>query len=163
MGYVSAISTKIEQILCSRGYTDQLAGFAGSMILFMGFVASFPFGLLSYKTKKPVLICKLSGFVVITSLVMLGYFMRIPEQSGAIIASCVLLGIFALGSYPLALELIVECTYPLDQVIIESMVQQGLAMVLLDCSEAFDKTYLFCFRPLALLSFSYQVPCKVSC
>ena len=118
MGYVSAISTKIEQILCSRGYTDQLAGFAGSMILFMGFVASFPFGLLSYKTKKPVLICKLSGFVVITSLVMLGYFMRIPEQSGAIIASCVLLGIFALGSYPLALELIVECTYPLDQVII---------------------------------------------
>lgn len=116
MGYVSAISTKIEQILCSRGYTDQTAGLAGSLILFMGFVASFPMGILSYKTKKPILICKLSGFVVITSLIMLGYFMRLPNQQGPIIASCVLLGIFALGSYPLALELIVECTYPLDQV-----------------------------------------------
>ena len=26
MGYVSTISTKIEQILCSRGYSDQIAG-----------------------------------------------------------------------------------------------------------------------------------------
>ena len=26
MGYVSAISTKIEQMLCSRGYSDQIAG-----------------------------------------------------------------------------------------------------------------------------------------
>ena len=116
MGYVSTISTKIEQILCSRGYTDQMAGIAGSMILLVGFFASFPFGILSYKTKKPVLICKLSGIVVITSLIMLGYFMRFPDQGGAIIASTVLLGAFALGSYPLALELIVECTYPLDQV-----------------------------------------------
>ena len=116
MGYVSTISTKIEQILCSVGYSDQIAGLAGSLILFMGFVASFPFGILAYKTKKSTLICKLSGFVVITSLVMLGYFMRLPNNAAAIIASCVLLGLFALGSYPLALELIVECTYPCDQV-----------------------------------------------
>jgi hypothetical protein len=27
------------------------------------------------------------------------------------------MGIFALGVYPLALELIVECTYPVDQAI----------------------------------------------
>ena len=26
MGYISTISTKIEQILCSSGYSDQLAG-----------------------------------------------------------------------------------------------------------------------------------------
>lgn len=116
MGYVSTISTKIEQILCSKGYTDQLAGLSGSLILLTGFIFSFPFGLLAYKTKKPVLICKLSGFIVITSLVMMGYFMRVPDQGGAIITSAVLLGIFALGPYPIALELIVECTYPVDQV-----------------------------------------------
>ena len=71
MGYVSAISTKIEQILCSRGYSDVIAGVSGSLILFMGFVASFPMGLIAYKTKKPVLMTKLSGFVVITSLVLI--------------------------------------------------------------------------------------------
>ena len=116
MGYVSAISTKIEQILCSRGYSDVIAGVSGSLILFMGFVASFPMGLIAYKTKKPVLMTKLCGFVVITSLVLIGVFMRMPDQEAAIIVSCSLLGIFALGSYPLALELIVECTYPVDQV-----------------------------------------------
>ena len=116
MGYVSAISTKIEQILCSRGYSDVIAGVSGSLILFMDFVASFPMGLIAYKTKKPVLMTKLCGFVVITSLVLIGVFMRMPDQEAAIIVSCSLLGIFALGSYPLALELIVECTYPVDQV-----------------------------------------------
>ena len=116
MGYVSTISTKIEQVLCSRGYSDQLAGLSGSLILFAGFLASFPFGVISYKLKKPVLLCKVSGIVVITALVLIGYFMRIPNQGPAIIASCTLLGIFAIGSYPIALELLVECTYPVDQV-----------------------------------------------
>lgn len=117
MGYVSTISTKIEQILCSRGYTDQLSGLSGSLILLCGFLASFPFGLIAHKTGKYTLLCKLSGFIVITSLVMIGYFMRVPDQGVAIVFSCVLLGIFALGPYPLALELIVECTYPIDQAI----------------------------------------------
>ena len=116
MGYVSTISTKIEQVLCSRGYSDQLAGLSGSLILFCGFLASFPFGVLSYKLKRPILLCKISGIVVITALVMIGYFMRIPNQGPAIIVSCILLGIFAIGSYPIALELLVECTYPVDQV-----------------------------------------------
>jgi cyanate permease len=117
MGYISAISTKIEQILCSRGYTDQLSGLSGSLILLCGTLASFPFGYLAYKTRKPTLICKACGIVVIISLVMMGYFMRVHDQSLAIVFSCILLGIFALGPYPLALELIVECTYPVDQVI----------------------------------------------
>ena len=33
----------------------------------------------------------------------------------AIVICCALLGVFALGVYPLALELVVECTYPVDQ------------------------------------------------
>ena len=115
-GYVNTISTKIEQILCSVGYSDQIAGLAGSLIIFTGFVASFPFGIIAYRTKKLILICKLSGCVEIISLVMLDYFMRLPNNAAAVIASYVLLGIFTLGPYPLVLELIVECTYPCDQV-----------------------------------------------
>ena len=33
MGCVSSVMTKIEQIMCSRGYSDQLSGLAGAMIL----------------------------------------------------------------------------------------------------------------------------------
>ena len=105
------------QVITIYNYMQNyLTGLSGSLILFMGFLASFPMGLISYKTKKPVLLTKLCGIVVVTSLVLLGYFMREPNQSAAIITSSCLLGIFALGPYPLALELIVECTYPVDQV-----------------------------------------------
>ena len=106
------------QVITIYNYMQNyFTGLSGSLILFMGFLASFPMGLISYKTKKPVLLTKLCGIVVVTSLVLLGYFMREPNQSAAIITSSCLLGIFALGPYPLALELIVECTYPVDQVI----------------------------------------------
>lgn len=102
----------LSQILCARGYTDQLSGLSGSLILLCGTLASFPMGLLAYKTGQPVLICKISSLFVIGSMVSLAYFMCVPDQGLAIVFSCAFMGIFALGVYPLALELIVECTYP---------------------------------------------------
>ena len=117
MGYVSTISTKIEQILCARGYTDQLSGLSGALILLCGFFASFGFGVLAYKTKRLILILRSAGVVSILAMVLMAYFFRQPNSSAAIIASCALLGTAALGVYPLALELVVECTYPVDQAI----------------------------------------------
>ena len=114
--YLNTIWTKIEQILCSVGYSDQIAGLASSLMMFTGFLATFPIGIIANRTKKNILICKLSGFVLIMSLIMVGYFMRLPNNAAALIVSFVILGIFLVGSYPLALELIVECTYPCDQV-----------------------------------------------
>ena len=37
------------QILCARGYSDQLSGMSNSLILLVGTMASFPFGVLAYK------------------------------------------------------------------------------------------------------------------
>lgn len=48
---------------------------------------------------------------------LMSYFMRLPDVEVAIIFSCSLLGIAALGCYPIALELVVECTFPIDQAI----------------------------------------------
>ncbi len=142
MGYISCISTKIEQIMCARGYSDQvltssichaklsntnyvrvciwpillqLSGLSGSLILLVGFFASFPFGVLAYKTGRLTLICKACGAGAIVALCLMAYFLRLPDVGAGIVASCVLLGVFALGCYPLALELVVECTYPVDQ------------------------------------------------
>ncbi len=93
----------------------QLSGLSGSLILLVGFLASFPLGLLAYKTGRMVLICKLACAGGIAALISLAYFLRQPEMGAGIIVSCVALGFFALGCYPLALELVVECTYPVDQ------------------------------------------------
>ena len=51
------------------------------------------------------------------SLRILFYTQTLQQNQGAAIAvCCALIGFFALGVYPLGLELIVECTYPVDQV-----------------------------------------------
>lgn len=105
------------QILCSRGYSDQLSGLSGSLILLCGTLASFPLSVLGAKTGHPILLCKGTGFFVIASMIGLAHFMLMPGQGGAIAIFCALVGIFALGVYPIALELIVECTYPVDQAI----------------------------------------------
>ena len=44
------------------------------------------------------------------------FFIEFSMQGVAIAIVCGLIGFFALGVYPLGLELIVECTYPVDQV-----------------------------------------------
>ena len=68
---------------------------------------------------------------------LLGYFLRVPYQGGFILGTCICLGIFALGVYPTALELIVECTYPLDQatstaLIFLSSAIQGLILMVVE-------------------------------
>ena len=115
MGYISCISTKIEQIMCARGYSDQLSGLSGALILFVGFFASFPMGIIGYKTGRLTAVCKVCGIGGIFSMCLIAYFMRLPDVGVAIAVSCALLGVFALGCYPSALELIVESTYPIDQ------------------------------------------------
>jgi len=115
MGCVSSVMTKIEQIMCSRGYSDQLSGLAGAMILTSAAVASLPINLLAYKSGRSSLVCKLFIAVGLFGVIGNAYFMRLPDHGAYIVVSCVLMGGFAVGAYAVALELVVECTYPVDQ------------------------------------------------
>ena len=62
-------------------------------------------------------ITKICCFGSIICLVVLSYLLLMPDVMEYIIAASILLGIFTLGVFPLALELTVEATYPADQVI----------------------------------------------
>ena len=137
MGYISTISTKMEQIMCASGYSDQWAGLCSSLILLAGTLASVPAGVVATKTAQPVVLCKICGVVACLCCGLLGYFLRTPDQRGLILGTCICLGIFALGVYPTALELIVECTYPLDQatstaLIFLSSAIQGLILMVVE-------------------------------
>ena len=90
------------------------------------------------QTGRMITICKVCCCFVAVAICALSYLMRIPDQvrsinipnefviylhpiydkGVAIAICCSLIGFFALGVYPLGLELIVECTYPVDQVLI---------------------------------------------
>ena len=49
--FLNILNIKIflQQVLCARGYSDQLSGMSNSLILLVGTLASFPFGVLAYK------------------------------------------------------------------------------------------------------------------
>ena len=87
-------------------------------MIICGFFAAFPISFIAYKTKKSTLVCKSSIVFVLIAAIMIASLFRMPDKGAGIIVACVLLGIFGIGTYPLMLELLVECTYPFDQVLI---------------------------------------------
>ena len=44
-----------------------------------------------------------------------------PFMNSWVIVTCILLGVFSLGIYPIMLELSVECTYPLDESVVTGL------------------------------------------
>ena len=117
LGFITVIFAKLEQILCSKGYTSQFAGLCGISVFLTGIIASFFFVVFSNKFKKHMLISMLvGGLLVITSMILINYFIQLENEELAIILSCVPLGISLIGLYPITLDLLVECTYPIDQV-----------------------------------------------
>ena len=118
IAYCFTIFAQIEQILCSGGYSDQIVKISGSSMIICGFFAAFPISFIAYKTKKSTLVCKFSTVFILIAAIMIASLFRMPDKSAGIIVACVLLGIFGIGTYPLMLELLVECTYPFDQVFI---------------------------------------------
>ena len=121
MGYVSTLQTKLEQILCSRGYSDVLAGVGAALIIFSGFLASFPIGLLSMKTGRLILISKSACLPAIAALVGSTWVLVQEEKAALVVFTCIALGVFSLGIYPVMLELSVECTFPLDESVVTGL------------------------------------------
>ena len=121
MGYISTLQTKLEQMLCSRGYSDTLAGVSAALIIIAGFVASFPIGYISMRSGKMILISKLACIPAVLVLGFSVWMFLQPFYNSWIIVTCVFLGVFSLGIYPVMLELSVECTYPLDESVVTGL------------------------------------------
>ena len=101
-----------------------MAGLTCSIVIFSGALGTVLFGIAAEKTGRMVEITKICCFGSIICLLVLSYLLLMPDVMGYIIAASVLLGVFTLGVFPLALELTVEATYPADQVIIQSVPYQ---------------------------------------
>jgi len=115
MSFISCLATKMEQIMCSVGYSDELAGLACTIVIVVGAGGTVLFGLMAQKTGKIVEITKLCCFGAIVCVLVLSYLLLMPDVGVYILISAGFLGLFALGVFPLALELTVEATFPADQ------------------------------------------------
>merc|ERR1719325_506738 len=105
MSFISTLATKMEQIMCSVGYSDEIAGLTCTVVIIVGAIGTVGLGVLAEKTRKIVEITKLCCLGNIICVIIMSY----------LLLSAGFLGFFAIGVFPLALEVAVEATFPADQ------------------------------------------------
>ena len=86
----------MEQLLCARGYSDQIAGFASSSYMLSGCAAALPVIIIASKTKKSLQISKMLIFVGILAAGALAYLVTIPDHPAVLITFCLINGIFTI-------------------------------------------------------------------
>ncbi|TSK45880.1 Major facilitator superfamily domain-containing protein 7 [Bagarius yarrelli] len=115
IGIFTCFSTLLDQILCVKGYSNDFAGLCGALFILFGVFGAAFLGLFVDKTKLFTESIKIS--MCLTSLVCTAFAVvsQLGEQKVIIGAVCALFGLFGFAIYPIAMELSVECSYPVGE------------------------------------------------
>ena len=98
MGYISALETVTEEIMCALGYGNFFSGLCAALVFIGGLVGSLIFGVAGRKVgKRIVWIVKVSSSMMGLILVGLIFVMKMPDQQALFAAFYALFGFFAIG------------------------------------------------------------------
>ncbi|XP_031722797.1 solute carrier family 49 member A3 [Anarrhichthys ocellatus] len=133
----TSFSTLLEQILCVQGYTNTFAGVCGALFIVFGIVGAAVLGIYVDKTKKFIEATKVNMSFTALSCIAFSVVSLMQEQKVAVAVVCSLFGFFGFSIYPVAMELAVECSYPVGEatsaglVFVSGQVQSVIYIVLL--------------------------------
>ncbi|XP_012717305.3 solute carrier family 49 member A3 [Fundulus heteroclitus] len=133
----TCFSTLLEQILCVKGYANDFAGLCGALFIVFGIVGAGVVGVYVDKTKKFTEVTKIGMAFSALSCVAFSVVGLMPHQKVAVAAVCSLFGFFGFSIYPVAMELSVECSYPVGEatsaglIFVSGQVQSVVYIVLL--------------------------------
>nr|XP_019968463.1 PREDICTED: major facilitator superfamily domain-containing protein 7-like [Paralichthys olivaceus] len=133
----TCFSTLLEQILCVQGYTNNFAGLCGALFIVFGIVGAGVLGLYVDKTKKFIEATKINMSLCALACIAFSVVSLMRQQKAAVATVCSLFGFFGFSIYPVAMELSVECSYPVGEatsaglIFISGQVQSVLYIVLL--------------------------------
>ncbi|XP_018535134.1 solute carrier family 49 member A3 [Lates calcarifer] len=133
----TCFSTLLEQILCVHGYTNDFAGLCGALFIVFGVVGAGALGLYVDKTKKFIEATKINMSFTALACIAFSVVSLMPEQKAAVAAICSFFGFFGFSIYPVAMELSVECSYPVGEatsaglIFVSGQVQSVLYIILL--------------------------------
>uniref|UniRef100_A0A667YLE7 Solute carrier family 49 member 3 n=1 Tax=Myripristis murdjan TaxID=586833 RepID=A0A667YLE7_9TELE len=133
----TCFSTLLEQILCVRGYTNDFAGLCGALFIVFGVVGAGFLGLYVDKTKKFIEAIKINMCFSALACIAFSVVSQMRQQTVAVATVCSLFGLFGFSIYPVAMELSVECSYPVGEatsaglIFISGQVQSILCIVLI--------------------------------
>ncbi|VDP32522.1 unnamed protein product [Echinostoma caproni] len=125
LAYFTTLSTLFQQILCTKGYSNQFAGLCGSLMIAAGLIASFFSALFADRTGlilEAVQVCYSLG---ILGAVGFGLTLWYPHQMISIVFCVCWLGAWGFAQYSLALELAAEATFPVPEAITSGLMIIG--------------------------------------
>ncbi|MCI4381654.1 hypothetical protein PGIGA_G00254490 [Pangasianodon gigas] len=115
IGIFTCFSTLLEQILCVKGYSNDFAGLCGALFIVSGVLGAAFLGLFVDKTKLFTESIKISMCLTSLACTVFAVVSQLGEQKVIIGAVSALFGLFGFATYPVAMELSVECSYPVGE------------------------------------------------
>ncbi|KAM9850073.1 solute carrier family 49 member A3 isoform 1-T1 [Aulostomus maculatus] len=137
MAVFTCFSTLLEQILCVRGYTNDFVGLCGALFIVFGIVGAGVLGVYVDKTKKFMEVTKINFSLTALACIAFSVVSLMHQQKVAMAAVCSLFGFFGFSIYPVAMELSVECSYPVGEatsaglIFVSGQIQSVLYILLL--------------------------------
>ncbi|XP_074850119.1 solute carrier family 49 member A3 [Carettochelys insculpta] len=115
IGIFTCFSALLEQILCVKGYSNFFAGLNGALFTVFGLLGAFLLGLYIDKTKKFIEATKISFCLTAFPCIAFAVISRFRNQTVPLAVTSSLFGFFGFSVYPIAMELAVECSYPVGE------------------------------------------------
>ncbi|XP_065053341.1 solute carrier family 49 member A3-like isoform X2 [Rhopilema esculentum] len=111
----STITSLLEQIICPRGYDNDIAGLCGALVIVGGLLFSGIAGVYVDKTKRFEETAKVFMLLAAIMSCLVLVSTSLFNQTTLLCIVFFLFGATCLGVAPICLELGVECTYPVDE------------------------------------------------
>ncbi|KAG8594992.1 hypothetical protein GDO81_001389 [Engystomops pustulosus] len=115
LGIFTAFSAFLEQILCFNGYSNFIAGLCGALFIVFGAIGALLCGLYVDRTKKFTEVVKICFALTSLTVIAFAVASNLKNIAPLLVVICSLIGFFGFAIYPIAMELAVECSYPVGE------------------------------------------------
>ncbi|KAF1757823.1 hypothetical protein GCK72_014280 [Caenorhabditis remanei] len=114
IGMFNSLYTMMFEMMCPSGYSNQMAGWCAVIMITSGIVGSFVAGVVVDKKKCYKEAMMLLMIVAVTAGTVFIWTTKLQGVEGTIglLMFAFILGFCGLATYPVGLELALECTYP---------------------------------------------------
>uniref|UniRef100_A0A8C0LWX5 Major facilitator superfamily (MFS) profile domain-containing protein n=1 Tax=Canis lupus familiaris TaxID=9615 RepID=A0A8C0LWX5_CANLF len=112
IGIFSGFLALLEQVLCVKGYSKAFAGPSSSVF---GVLGALVLSLYVDQTKQFTEAVKIGYCLTSVVCVAFALVSQLQGQTLALVTICSLLGLFGLSVVPIAMELAVECSFPVSE------------------------------------------------
>ncbi|XP_033069263.1 solute carrier family 49 member A3 isoform X2 [Trachypithecus francoisi] len=115
LGISYSFSTLLQQILCASGYSNGFSGLCGALFIAFGILGALALGPYMDRTKHFTEATKIGLCLVSLACMAFALLSLLQGQIFALATTCSLLGLFGLSVTPVAMELAVECSFPVGE------------------------------------------------